>query len=84
MSLILIINILSWVASGFSILSNILVAQKKVIGAIIWTFSTLVLFLIALYKKEWSQVFLFGVYDIINLFMWITWSKSDKKERLNK
>jgi hypothetical protein len=67
--------ILSWIASIGSIIANIFVANKKIIGAKIWTFATFILFCLALYKREWSQVFLFGVYDIINIYTWIKWNK---------
>ena len=75
------INILSWIGSVGSIISNILVANKKLLGAQTWCFATGMLLFVALYKKEWSQVFLFGFYSLINIYMWYKWAKDEKNSK---
>lgn len=70
------LDMLAWIGSIGSIISNILVARKQVLGAKIWTFATFILFLVACIEKGWSQVFLFGIYEIINIYMWYNWSKN--------
>jgi hypothetical protein len=75
-----LINILAWIGTFGSITSNFLAAKKNKLAPRIWTFATALLLIVAFIKKDWSNVFLFSVYEALNIFMWIEWSKKSNEK----
>jgi hypothetical protein len=73
------INIISWIGTFGSIISNFLVAKKVKFAPKLWTLATGLLLIAAIYKKDWSNIFLFLVYELLNIYMWIEWNKNSNE-----
>lgn len=73
------INIISWIGTFGSIISNFLVAKKVKFAPKLWTFATGLLLIASIYKKDYSNIFLFSVYELLNIFMWVEWNRKDGK-----
>jgi membrane protein implicated in regulation of membrane protease activity len=71
---------IGWIAALLCIIGNLLVI-RKFNGFLIWFVGTGVLLILAILKKDWYQVFLFLIYEIINIFGYITWSRDNKNKR---
>jgi len=74
--------VIGWIAALLCIIGNIMVVAKRN-GFLIWFIGTGILLILALIDKNWSQVFLFTVYELINLAGYVKWKKDklDKKNR---
>lgn len=77
------IDIFAWIGAIGSLISNLLVAQKKTIGAYLWCIFTLILLIVAIIQHNKSQIFLFSMYELINLIMAYKWRQDDKKSSKN-
>lgn len=75
------INTLSWIGTFGSIVANFLVAKKFKFAPILWTFATALLLITAISKKDWSNIFLFSVYELLNLYMCFEWLKPIKNNK---
>jgi hypothetical protein len=73
---------IGWIAALLCIIGNLLVVKKKN-GFLVWFVGTGVLLILALVHQNWSQVFLFFIYEVINIFGYIEWSNSKNKNRRN-
>lgn len=71
---------IGWIAALLCIIGNLLVI-KKYNGFLVWFVGTGILLILAILKKDWYQVFLFLIYEIINIFGYITWSKDNQNKR---
>jgi membrane protein implicated in regulation of membrane protease activity len=71
---------IGWIAALLCIIGNTLVI-KKYNGFLVWFVGTGMLLILAILKKDWYQVFLFLIYEIINIFGYITWSMDNKNKR---
>jgi membrane protein implicated in regulation of membrane protease activity len=71
---------IGWIAALLCIIGNLLVI-KKYNGFLVWFVGTGILLILAILKKDWYQVFLFLIYEIINIFGYITWSMDNKNKR---
>jgi membrane protein implicated in regulation of membrane protease activity len=71
---------IGWIAALLCIIGNLLVI-KKYNGFLVWFVGTGILLILAILKKDWYQVFLFLIYEIINIFGYITWSRDNKNKR---
>jgi membrane protein implicated in regulation of membrane protease activity len=76
--------VIGWIAALLCIIANILVV-KKINGFLIWFIGTGLLLILAAIRHEWSQVFLFTIYEIINVFGYINWKikKTNRTHNLN-
>lgn len=70
--------ILSYIAMACSIVGNIFVNRKNVIGMWIWTFGSILWIIFALYEKTYSQLIMFSVYTYLNIEGIIKWSNNKK------
>jgi len=71
------ITILGWIATILCIMANYLVVKKKN-GFLIWLIGTGILLFLAWLRKDWSQVFLFTIYQYLNLTGYLNWRKEEK------
>lgn len=76
------INIISWIGTFGSIISNFLVAKKVRFAPKLWTLATGLLLIVAICKKDWSNIFLFFVYELLNIYMWIEWNKKSNERSI--
>jgi len=77
------IDIFAWIGAIGSLISNLLVAQKKTIGAYLWCIFTLILLGVAIIQHNKSQIFLFSAYTLLNFYMAYKWYHDDKKSSKN-
>lgn len=68
------ITFFSWLATALCILGNIFVIKKKN-GFLIWFIGTGIMLVLAVMRNDWSQAFLFTIYEIINIKGFIEWRK---------
>ncbi len=68
------ITFFSWLATALCILGNIFVMKKKN-GFLIWFIGTGIMLVLAVTRNDWSQAFLFTIYEIINIKGFIEWRK---------
>lgn len=68
------ITFFSWLATALCILGNIFVIKKKN-GFLIWFIGTGIMLVLAVMRNDWSQTFLFTIYEIINIKGFIEWTK---------
>jgi membrane protein implicated in regulation of membrane protease activity len=69
---------IGWIATILCIIGNVAVVKKKN-GFLVWFIGTGLLLILALLRKDWSQAFLFLVYEGINIFGYISWAREKKK-----
>lgn len=67
-------TIASWIATILCIIGNLLVMKKKN-GFLIWFIGTGIVLVLAVMRNDWSQAFLFTIYEIINIKGFIEWRK---------
>ena len=74
---------IGWIASILCIIGNIAVIKRKN-GFLIWFVGTGILLILSLLRQDWSQVFLFFIYEILNISGYLSWKneKKNKKEYL--
>lgn len=72
---------IGWIATLLCIIANLLVVKKRN-GFLLWFVGTGILLILALLDCNWSQVFLFLTYEIINIFGYVKW-KQDKYKLKN-
>jgi membrane protein implicated in regulation of membrane protease activity len=73
--------VIGWIATLLCIIANLLVVKKRN-GFLLWFVGTGILLILALLDCNWSQVFLFLTYEIINIFGYVKW-KQDKYKLKN-
>lgn len=74
---------IGWIAALLCIIANILVVKKKN-GFLLWFIGTGILLILAIIDKNWSQVFLFTIYQGINIFGYVKWNQEKYKLRKGK
>jgi len=72
---------LSWVFVGLSLLGNIFVIKKNVIGQWLWAVSNIGWIAFDLYIGAYSQAFLFSVYFCLCVWGIISWTKEAKLKK---
>lgn len=75
------ITIFSWLGAIIAIIANYLAIKKLSYAPIIWCVGTGILLIVSMLKLDWSNVFLFSIYQLLNIKMTIEWNKKDKKNR---
>jgi membrane protein implicated in regulation of membrane protease activity len=70
---------LAWIGSIISIIANFLAAKKFKIAPILWLIGTGLLLFTSITKQDWSNVFLFAIYEVLNIYMAIEWNKKQKR-----
>ena len=80
----MIIISINYIAVGLSILSNYLVAKKISFAPILWSFATAILFIIAIIQKNYPNVLLFGIYEILNIYMSYKWNEIKIQHNIHK
>ncbi len=73
---------IGWIATLLCIIGNLAVIKKKN-GFLVWFAGTGLLLILAIIRQDWSQVFLFIIYEIINIYGYLEWSNEKKKNRRN-
>jgi len=68
---------LSYIAMFFSILGNVFVNRKNVLGMYLWTIGSALWIIFAIYHHTWSQVVMFAVYLLLNVDGIWRWRKGD-------
>jgi nicotinamide riboside transporter PnuC len=66
---------MSWFAVGLSLTGNILINYQKRIGFVVWSTGNLFWIALALGRKDYAQMVLFGVYTLLNVHGYFTWKK---------
>ncbi|CRX38228.1 hypothetical protein [Estrella lausannensis] len=71
---------LSWLLVAVSLLGNVYVIKKNVIGQWLWAFGNLGWIFFDVYKEAYSQAFLFAVY--LGMCIWgiIAWTKEAREK----
>lgn len=67
-----LLKILGWIAVVFCITANILVV-KKINAYLLWFVGTGILLVLAVLDHNWSQCMLFGIYEVINFWGFLSW-----------
>ena len=75
MEVVLMVEILSWTATGLSIFANFLIIKKIKWGFIIWNISNIFLITIYITQKNVALIVLFIFYTIMNIWGFIKWNK---------
>jgi membrane protein implicated in regulation of membrane protease activity len=71
---------IGWIATILCIIGNSLVIAKKN-GFLVWFIGTGLLLILALLRQDWSQAFLFLIYEGLNVFGFIKWYRGSKKKK---
>jgi hypothetical protein len=71
------IILLSYIAMILSIVGNLYVNRKMVIGMWLWIFGSILWMIFATYSQTWSQLIMFSIYTILNIEGIIKWNKKD-------
>jgi len=71
----ILITIISYIAMLCSIIGNIFVNRKMVIGMYIWSIGSLLWMVFAIYNRTWSQLIMFTIYTVLNIEGIIKWRK---------
>ena len=69
------LKIIGWFASTFSFIGILLNAWKIIWCWPIWVIANIFWIYWSLKKKEWSQVFLWIIFTLVNLYGWFIWAK---------
>lgn len=72
---------LSWVLVAISLLGNIFVIKRNVIGQWLWTVGNTGWILYDLSMGAYSQAFLFAAYLAMSIWGVIEWTRQDAKEK---
>jgi len=75
-------DILSVISTIFALTGNLLVNFKMKIGFIIWCISNITWIIynfVILPEPNWSMIFMYIVYFILNIMGFVLWSKKEKK-----
>ena len=78
------IQLLSWVFVALSLMGNIFVIKKNVIGQWLWAFSNIGWIAFDFYIGAYSQAFLFSVYLCLCVWGIISWTKEAKDKEAKK
>jgi nicotinamide riboside transporter PnuC len=75
------IHSLSWILVALSLIGNVFVVKKNIIGQWVWAVSNVGWVAYNIYIGSYSQATLFAVY--LGLCIWgiIVWSKDDKESK---
>lgn len=72
---------LSWVLVAISLLGNIFVIKRNVIGQWLWTVGNTGWILYDLSMGAYSQAFLFAAYLAMSIWGVIEWTRQDAKQK---
>jgi len=73
------IDNISWFFVALSLLGNVFVVKKNVVGQWIWALSNIGWITINVYQEFYPQAFLFAVYFALCVWGIITWTREAKK-----
>lgn len=73
-------EIMSWLLVCMSLIGNVFVIKKNVIGQWIWAFANLGWISFNLYLHAYAQAFLFSVYTGLCIWGIISWSRDAKQK----
>lgn len=77
----MILERLSWILVGLSLLGNIFVIRKNVIGQWLWAIANVGWVAYDLWIGANSQAFLFFVYLLLCIWGIYAWTKDDQKQK---
>lgn len=66
-----------------SIIGNIFVNRKNVLGMWIWALGSILWIIFAIHTKTYSQLIMFSMYTYLNIEGIVKWSKTNKQEVQN-
>lgn len=70
-------QIISIIGSIIAIISYFLITRKNVIGLYGWCISNTIMLVLAIIRKDYGQILLWSIYNILNLYGIYNWSKID-------
>lgn len=74
-------EILTYIALGFSLIGNILVNNQKKSGYVFWIIANLMWIIFAIYSNIPAQLIMFIVYTVLSIHGFSKWKAIEKKDK---